>query len=104
MPDIEGKCLLFGVLLHYLDRTHGDGVADLDVAELILAGGQSRVQQHRIRTGLAVIHPVAVLDYLDRLFRGAQFLFVFFINIHNNTLLFIQGMCPKDTFPALFSS
>ena len=82
VPCVEGEGLLFGVLFHHLDGAHGDGVADLDILQLLLTGSQCGVQQEGEGTGLAVVHPIAVLDDLDRLFRGAEFGFVFFIDIH----------------------
>ena len=72
VPEIIGKGMA-RVVLHRGHRQHGDGIADLHVPQLARTGGQSPVQRLGEGAGLAVIHPVPVLDQLDCLLRRANF-------------------------------
>ena len=82
VPGVPGEVLPGVLRLGDLRHPHGDAAPDLDVGELVLPGRQSLVQGHRMVGAPGVVHPVAGLDRLDRLFRGGQLLLVHCLIVH----------------------
>ena len=72
------------VALHRLQRAEHQVAADLDAVQLIPAFGEGGVEQDREADVGAVVHPVAVLDELDGLVRGAELAAVFVENRHKH--------------------
>ena len=72
------------VALHREQRAEHQVAADLDAVQLIPAFGEGGVEQDREADVGAVVHPVAVLDELDGLVRGAELAAVFVENRHRH--------------------
>ena len=68
VPAVVDEVLAQRVTFHGLDRLEDEVASDLNVRQLVPAGGQRRIQQLRESDVRAVVHPVAALDDLDSLF------------------------------------
>ena len=70
VPAVVDEVLAVWVALHGLDGFEDEVAPDLDIRQFVPAGRQGRIQQLGETDVRAVIHPVAALDDLHRLFRG----------------------------------
>ena len=81
VPEVIGKGAV-RVVFHSGDGDHGDGAADFDILQLSAPRRERGVEGLRVGTGLAVVHPVAVLHDPDSLFGAAELLCVQRMIIH----------------------
>ena len=87
MPQVISKCFLVRILFYNLNRFHADGISYVDIFQFISACCKGSVQIFWERAGLAVVYPITTFNNFYCFFSRYQFLFVFFIYIHNSTLI-----------------
>ena len=100
MPRVPGQ--MIGCVRNIENRrtAHEHAAAEIDVLQLAHACGERLVERVRGAGAPAVVHPVAALDDLDRLFGRRQLALIQCCEIHRDNLLIrsVHGVRPR---PAL---